>query len=319
MHDYRDIFQNCLEVQVKDGVYFPVRFTQRLFDFYSSIGASRFSERMVQTAGITLEFITRDEIFGFDFFFTCFARDWIAFDIYENGIFMETMSFPDRTPAGTFLYKKRSEGETKIEVYIPATADTHIKNFNLRSYRPVEEEKKKYLALGCSITQGMEAEAPSITYTNIVRRHLDAELLNLGIGGFVYNKDSLDENLPFGPDVITVAYGTNDTAGKENAERIGENAACYMEKLSCIYPDKPVNVITPLWRKEYDEDPDFRRKADLVRGYIEREAKQQGFHIVDGRRAVPHQTGYFKDRYLHPSDLGFALYGLYVLKNMKVC
>lgn len=319
MHDYRDVFHNCLEVKEEDGVYFPVRFTQKLFDFYRSFDTSHFSDRAVQTAGITLEFITEQEELGFDFFFTCFSRDWIAFDIYEDGIFMETLRFPDRTAAGTFIYRKRSEGESRIEIYIPATADTHIKNFNLGKYRPVEDKKKRYLALGCSITQGMEAEAPSITYTNIVKRHLGANILNLGIGGFVYNEESLDETLPYDPDVITVAYGTNDTAGREDAHRIGENAARYMEKLSCIYREKPVNVITPLWRKENDDDPAFRRKADLVRGYIEKEAENCGFHVIDGRRAVPNQTDYLKDGYLHPNDLGFALYGLYVIKNMKVC
>ena len=93
-------------------------------------------------------------------------------------------------------------GQTRIVIYMPATADTHFTDFDLGDYHPVQAPARKYLALGCSITQGMEAVSPSITYTNIVKRHYNAQILNLGIGGFYYDPDSLDEELSYDPDII---------------------------------------------------------------------------------------------------------------------
>lgn len=318
MRDFQNIFHNCLDVLVENNTYFPIRFTDKLFQFYKSTGVAQFPERAVQTAGITLEFYTTQEEISFTFFFTCFARNWITFDVYENDVFMETLHFDDRILESRFCYKKRSSGECKIVIYMPATADTHFKDFDLGNYRPVEAPSTKYLALGCSITQGMEAVSPSITYANIVKHHFDAQILNLGIGGFIYDPDSLDENLPYNPDIITVAYGTNDTASDSSVEEITTKTSMYMEKLKSIYPDKTVHVITPVWRKEWDDNTAFCQKAMEVRNMIASKAFNQHFHVIDGRYAVPHSSAFYKDGFLHPNDLGFALYGLYVVKNMKV-
>lgn len=51
---------------------------------------------------------------------------------------------------------------------------------------------------------------------------------------------------------------------------------------------------------------------------IVKEASRQQFHVIDGRPTIPHSPAFYKDGFLHPNDLGFALYGLYVIKNMKV-
>lgn len=318
MTDYTNLFHNCLNV-IKDGdTYFPVRFTDKLFWFYQDTGVAQFPERAVQTAGITLEFYTSQEEISFTFFFTCFARDWVTFDVYENDMFMETIHFDDRTAESRFFYKKRTAGESRLVIYMPATADTHFRDFYLGEYRPTEAPSRKYLALGCSIAQGMEAVSPSITYANIVKRHFDAQILNLGIGGFIYDPGSLDEDLPYDPDIITVAYGTNDTSSESSVAEITEKTSAYLEKLKSIYPDKTVHVITPVWRKEWDDSAKFCHKAEAVQDMIVSEAARHHFHVIDGRHAVPHSPAFYKDGFLHPNDLGFALYGLYVIKHMKV-
>lgn len=318
MSNLKNIFHNCLDVIVENEIYFPVRFTDKLFRFYESTGVAQFPERAVQTAGITMEFCTSQEEIGFTFFFTCFARDWITFDVYENDIFMETVHFEDRSLKARFRYKKRNAGETRIIIYMPATADTHFTDFDLGDYHPVQAPARKYLALGCSITQGMEAVSPSITYANIVKRHYNTQILNLGIGGFYYDPDSLDEELPYDPDIITVAYGTNDAAGSASVGEISTKTSGYLEKLRSIYPGKTVHVITPVWRKEWDDDPSFIKKASEIQDMIVKESSRQQFHVIDGRPAIPHSPAFYKDGFLHPNDLGFALYGLYVIKNMKV-
>ena len=61
MSDLKNIFHNCLDVIVENDIYFPVRFTDKLFRFYESTGVAQFPERAVQTAGITMEFCTSQE------------------------------------------------------------------------------------------------------------------------------------------------------------------------------------------------------------------------------------------------------------------
>ena len=98
MKDYRTIFHNCLSVQLEDGVYFPVRFTQKLFQFYKDTGVAQFPARAVQTAGITLEFLTSDPDIDFDFFFTCFARELILFlDIITLGFLLPFVTSKKQT------------------------------------------------------------------------------------------------------------------------------------------------------------------------------------------------------------------------------
>jgi len=75
--------------------------------------------------------------------------------------------------------------------------------------RPVDKELSIEF-LGDSITQGYTTVFPSLTYSNVYARERNANCVNQGIGAALFDKENLDPELPFSPDKVFVAYGTND-------------------------------------------------------------------------------------------------------------
>ena len=98
---------------------------------------------------------------------------------------------------------------------------------------PIKENKKFWLAIGDSITQGMVAKRPSFTYPVNVARVMGYELLNWGVGGDSFNAKLLDF-VGREPDLITIALGCNDW-DHFSLNEIQKNATDYVEKLCSLY------------------------------------------------------------------------------------
>ena len=169
--------------------------------------------------------------------------------------------------------------------------------------------------LGDSITHGFNAERQYLTYANILGDRLDAEILNQGIGGDKFHAPNIDAELPFTPDIITVAYGTNDWAAAipELAEKIDE----YFRKLRTVYPDTPVFAIPPIWRGNTDGIVKNGLSLEDVRTLVREKAEKYGCYAVDSARLVPPAEAFFMDRFLHPNDTGFILYGVNLADIIK--
>ena len=83
------------------------------------------------------------------------------------------------------------EGDKRVTVYLPADATVVIKDFDIDGgYTPVKKGMK-VLWLGDSITQGFGPLRTSCTYVSVANRLLDYDIINQGIGGYVYDKNSL--------------------------------------------------------------------------------------------------------------------------------
>ena len=127
-------------------------------------------------------------------------------------------------------------GEKRVTLWFPCLFETQITEFLLdgEMFKPVEKQTK-ILFFGDSITQGYTSEFPSLTYTNIVTRELNAESVNQGIGAALFDATDLDEELPFSPEMVFVAYGTNDWA--HSGERdFSSNAKTYIKKSAGFIP-----------------------------------------------------------------------------------
>ena len=165
--------------------------------------------------------------------------------------------------------------------------------------------------MGDSITHGYDADTTSLSYANIVMRRLDLDGINQGAAGYVFCARSLDPALFEGkrePDIITIAYGTNDWAGKTK-EDFCRDIDEFFIRLREIYPSTPVIVITPIWRAGYyliTKVGEF----EFCREYLTSAAKKhEGVYVLDGDKLVPHSYDYFRDIRVHPNDAGFATHG----------
>ena len=313
--DMKELFKNCLEVTENDSGFSAMRLTQNQLDYYKSLTEQApFFSRGLCGAGVKLEFALKSKGFSFKFAVGKSARPFGAFDLYEDGVLTKSFSFPNIS-RGEVAYEKRSPSEALISVFLPQTVQLFISDFS-GDTKPAPSPKKKYLALGDDVSQGMVASRPSMSYTTVISRYYDFDLLNQAIGGDIFRPDALDPGLPFVPDVVTVLLGNNDVMKIPEDETIYQTVTRYFKALNGRNKKAIVNIITPIWRAEHLDSKIKPRFMGLSR-FVADEAAKYKWNIIDGLMLVPHEESYFVDG-AHPNDLGFNQLAINLTKYMKV-
>ena len=201
-------------------------------------------------------------------------------------------------------------GMKNVVIYLPADATLLIRNFEIdsKAERPVKNEK--VLWLGDSITQGFGPLRSAQTYVSVANRLLNYDIINQGIGGYVYDKKSLLKMPDYTPDKIIVALGTNQY-GSETMKDVEE----YYETLMSVYGNEiPVLCISPLWRGDKPEDSAiFERFCDNIKKIA---GSYKNVKVIDGFKLVPHLSEYYLDN-LHPNCLGTETYGRNLVEEIR--
>ena len=146
-----------------------------------------------------------------------------------------------------------------------------------------------------------------MTYAHQVARALDAQVVNQGIGGERFNPRAVDDQMDFyQPDLVSVAYGTNDWSGTTRGRLVG---CCngHFARLRDKYPSVPIVAILPLWRADMSRLTGVGTFEDM-RTIIKEAAARFDITVVDGMTLVPNVTTFFADGYLHPNAIGFQFY-----------
>lgn len=269
-----------------------------------------FAPREQATAGMKLDFYTGGGEVTLAYRSSRGAADrYFEMDVTIDGIERFHLCDPellDRDEAFTFSVPEK-EGMSRVTVFLPNLATMKIRSLTLPDDARRAMRGTRILMTGDSITHGYYARRSRLSYPNIVGERLNADILNQGIGGDKYHADNLDADLPFQPDIVTVAYGTNDWASciPELAQKID----AYYAKLRSIYPNVPVLAIPPIWRGSavgvVKNGLTLEDTRELIRGT----ARRYGCYIADSIRLVPPHADFFFDKTLHPNDLGFTFYG----------
>lgn len=271
-------------------------------------------------AGMRFDFVTDAESIAMSFRIKRLtSRIFLSIDIFEDGVltysYIEKNTFDKRH--GSFEYNFEKKGEKRITVYLPYSADLAFDVIELSGesfVRPYTEYSSYIYMMGDSITHGYDAEITSASYANIVMRRLDADGINQGAAGYVFCADSIDPELFAGkrkPDIITVAYGTNDWAHKTKDDFTRDTVA-FFDRLCEIYEGIPILCITPVFRAGYYIDTAAGNFAWAREFITESAKKHENVYVLDGDKLVPHVYDFFRDVRLHPNDAGFASYGAHV-------
>ena len=201
-------------------------------------------------------------------------------------------------------------GMKNVVIYLPADATLLIRNFEIdsKAERPVKNEK--VLWLGDSITQGFGPLRSAQTYVSVANRLLNYDIINQGIGGYVYDKKSLLKMPDYTPDKIIVALGTNQY-GSETMKDVEE----YYKSLMKVYGNEiPVFCIFPLWRGDKPEDSAiFERFCNNIKKIA---GSYKNVKVIDGFKLVPHLSEYYLDN-LHPNCLGTETYGRNLVEEIR--
>lgn len=264
-------------------------------------GASDFwYERCFASTAKTLEFDTTATELSFDYKII-WMGSMDTFELVVDGLVSQIYYVKELEKEGrlTFTLPK---GSKNVIVYLPADETVLVKKFEMNATAEVPKKSDKVLWLGDSITQGFGPLRSSHTYVSVANRLLNYDIINQGIGGYVYDKKSLMKMEGYLPDKIIVSLGTNQY-GTESMVDIEE----YYERLMELYgSDIPVLCITPIWRGDSPEGiPTLVKFRENLKKICE---KYDNIKIVDGFTLVPHLSEYFLDD-LHPNALGAEVYG----------
>jgi len=314
-------FRNCLSVRESADGLVPLRFTEAQLAVYAK--TEQYRARSLCPAGIKIDVVTDSRFIKIDYSVGALIRGWVNFDIHLDGVLVDSLtSAPPTQSKGSLRWKLPDNpgGSRQLSVYLSQCAELTVRRLGFSAGASVREApagKGRLLCLGDSITQGMEAHHPSCTYAVLLARALGYDLLNQGVGGFVFDADSLDPALAFKPDIVTVAYGTNDWNRCASHEAFAYNAATYLEKLIGIFPESRIAVLSPIWRKdlrEIESAGTFRSIGKTIERIC---TLHPTLRFMDGMDLIPHQERFFGDGKLHPTDEGFAHFALNLTANLS--
>lgn len=328
LEQIRAVTLGAARVEEVDGGIRFCRFTKAQEDLYDSYSQD-FLKKTFSTAGICLRFRTDSTRLGLKVTVRSgSSRTYFAFDLLVNGVLTDSLAnFGELTGDYTLVQLPHGDwekefslgsGEKEVSLYFPWSAAVLLRELTVEDgaqLTPVVPGKK-LLAFGDSITHGYDALHPSGKYISRLARYLDAQEFNKAIGGEVFYPPLALERESFTPDLITVAYGTNDWRMK-TARELEEDCRGFYTNLRNTYPDTPIWAITPIWRADYLENISPAGDFALVEEIIRRVTSAlENVTVIRGMDILPRDTGLFADGFLHPNDTGFEAYFVGLRDNL---
>ena len=292
--------------ELEDGYLQAFQYTEEQMKYFKEV-SDFWYVRCTASNAKTLEFITEATEISMEYKFLWIGSE-DSIELAVNGQITQILYVKNLQKEGCISFKL-PEGKKQVTVYLPADATTVLRNFEINAIVQTVEKKEKVLWLGDSITQGFGPLRSANTYVSVANRLLNYEVLNQGIGGYVYDKNVLIQMNDYRPDKIIISMGTNQY-GCETMDAVEE----YYVRLKEVYGDTPVLCITPIWRGDNTEGiPTLIRFCKNLKAIAER---YDNISIVDGFELVPHLPEYFLDN-LHPNCLGCEIYGRNLVQKIR--
>lgn len=303
--------------ETEDGYLQAFQFTSEQIEYFKK--ASDFwYERCTASTSKTIEIKTNAKTISFDYKIIWKGSE-DSIEAMVDGIITKIFYIKELKEEGSLTFDlteslegiyDNPDGMRDVVIYLPADATIVIKNFEINGDYTPAKKGSKVLWFGDSITQGFGPLRSSQTYVSVANRILNYDIINQGIGGYVYDKKSLLKMEGYKPEKLIVALGTNQY-GCETMKDIEE----YYPRLFELYGKEiPTLVITPLWRGDNMEViPTLVKFCDKLKEIL---AKYPNIKVVDGFRLVPHLPEYFLDN-LHPNGLGTEVYGRNLVEKIR--
>jgi lysophospholipase L1-like esterase len=302
--DLPTLLTGCIQTQPTATGLLLRRLTQKQLAHFESLGEP--SELRARcAAGVMLCIDTDSPTLDLTGRVLTGARTYAGFDVEVDGRVIEAHRIETSPETRTLrLFDLPTGPSRRIVVTFPQSAIVELDALTLASGSKATasaSDRKKYLAIGDSITHGMDARRPSSAYAVQLARLLQLELLNVGVGGH-------DDDLPFKPDLVTIAYGTNDWSRGTSQAEIAATVEQYLTRLlESIASAASVYVLTPIWRQNGDEAKPSGTLVEFSGAIATAASSFDPVTVVDGTTLVPHLPDLYADG-VHPTDEGFLHY-----------
>lgn len=303
----KTIYYGALEfTETTDGYLQAFQYIKEQMNYFKKVSEFWF-ERCFASTAKTLEFITNANKVSFEYHLIWKGSD-DSVELAVDGLISQISYVKDLQDKGTLSFELPT-GKKQVTIYLPADATMLIRDFEIDGEWTPVKKGEKVLWMGDSITQGYGPLRSGETYVSVANRLLHYDILNQGIGGYVYDKNVLMQMNDYKPDKIIISMGTNQF-GTETMDDIEE----YYERLKEVYGNTPVLCITPIWRGDVPGgEPTLIRFCQKTKEICE---KYSNITVIDGFKLVPHLSEYFLDD-LHPNCLGCEIYGRNLVEEIR--
>lgn len=284
--------------ETEDGYLQAFQYTESQMEYFK--GAFEFwYDRCFATTAKTLEFSTTATKVSFEYKFIWKGSE-DSVELFVDGTATEIHYVKDMGEKGTVSFEL-PEGEKNVVIYLPADATLLVRNFEINGEYAPAKKGEKVLWIGDSITQGYGPLRSAHTYVSVANRLLNYDIINQGIGGYIYDKNVMVPMGDYKPDKIIIAMGTNQFFSETMT-----NVEEYYVSLKNVYKDIPVLCVTPIWRGDCPDKFDvFVKFCENIKKIA---SQYNNVTVIDGFTLVPHLPEYYLDK-LHPNVIGMELYG----------
>lgn len=263
-------------------------------------------ERSKCTTGVSLDFHTNSKTVSFTVTGT-------RFELLIDGLLVQT-SLAEEGTGPRVITQQLTGKEQRVTLVFPSHGPVGILNEveleNGATLAPHTFDRK-FLFIGDSLTQGWDSGTDTLSYAWRVSNFFNAERVINGIGGAVYEPKSFAE-INFDPDVVFIAYGTNDYNRYASLQQLHEKAYGFLEQVKKAYSQKQIFVILPTFRFDLEKERAMG-SFEACRAEIQAVCDALALKTVDGYTLIPHSKELFKD-VVHPSALGFSYYAENIIK-----
>ncbi len=303
----KSIYFGTLEfAEIQDSYLQAFQYTKSQMQYFERVSEFWYDRCMASTAK-TLEFTTTATAVSFEYRFLWKGSE-DSVELFIDGEEYQVIYVKDLKDEGRITFTL-PQGKKQVLIYLPVDATMLIRNLEINGDFVPAIKAEKVLWMGDSITQGFGPLRSAQTYVSRTNRVLNYDIINQGIGGYIYDKNILTDMNGYRPDKIIISMGTNQFE-TENLEVVKE----YYVRLKELYGDTPVLCITPIWRGDKPGmEAVFERFCCGIKEICK---KYDNITVVDGFTLVPHSSEYFLDD-LHPNTKGCEKYASNLLAAIE--
>lgn len=313
LEQIKTITVGALRVWEEKGAFHFAKCTRKQVDAWYQL-EEILGFRAETTTGVRLDFHTNSKFFAFT---PQIKGVYERYEIYIDNVFTYDYSKAD------FKETARKEisldgKEHRITLYLPGHEIGALESVELEKDAAIMPHKfdRKILFIGDSITQGWESTWDALSYAHNVSRFFNAESIIQGIGGAYYHNTVFDNAMEFEPDIVVVAYGTNDWNHYQTIEEGKTHCSQFLDQLVKRYGDKKLFGISPIWRGDKGNNPAMG-SFESCTAYVKEEIEKHNMILIDGETLTPHLGEFYIEDYLHPNTSGFGIYALNLITQMQ--
>lgn len=312
-------------VEGPDGLVIAQRFFPKQLEHLASVGRDK---RASSTAGVVLDFATDGtevsldcrvmrgldanhpiyqavmggEVTGKKPYGLAEEGNVDGIDFVVDGRLVATVAAATTTLR--LAFENPNHEELEVRIYLPTIMNIAFGNLQTNGSLKPLPQRGYLLAFGDSITQGFVCGQPSLSYPAQIASTLGLDLVNQAVAGHTFDEDVLGGSSLWRvdpPEVVTVAYGTNDWSRKRSAEAIEGDASAFLERVHRMFPNVPTYVLSPLWRADEHESMPCGRPLTWMHQMLCRVcSRYDNMRVIDGYHGIPKDPTLFADGSLHP-------------------